>query len=296
MNAKTTYNSINIQDVIIREMNLNDLERGMRLSKAEGWNQTEHDWRLFIEDPANVCLLAECENKVVATTTAINYGNAEAWIGMVLVDEEYRGRGISKLLLSRILEKLSTFRSLKLDATAAGQPVYQKFGFKDEYQISRMVNLSVQNVPVESSNSKIETIQIEEVKEIIALDEVIFGVNRRQLIEFLMKEYPGSAAVLKRYGKITAFALGRKGSKYFQIGPVVASSTADAKNLISESLMNLANQAVVVDVLCDKKELIEWLHAIGFIRQRDFVRMYKEENHFPGKTDGLFLICGPEFG
>jgi len=52
----------------------------------------------------------------------------------------------------------------------------------------------------------------------------------------------------------------------------------------------------VVDVLCDKKELMDWLNEIGFATQRDFIRMYKDENHFPGNIHMLHLICGPEFG
>ena len=280
----------------IRSMNLNDVEGGMRLSKAEGWNQTENDWRLFVANPDSVCLVAESENKIIGTTTAINYGNDEAWIGMVLVDKEYRGLGVSKTLLSRVFEKLTSFKCLKLDATAAGQPVYQKFGFKNEYLISRMVNLSVKEVPVQDSDSKPEAVNAEDVQEIIDLDERIFGVNRKQLITFLFKEHPGAATLIRRDGKIAAFALGREGSRYFQIGPIVASSMDDARNLISKSLMKLANRPVAVDVLCDKKELMDWLNTIGFATQRDFIRMYKDKNYFPGKTDMLYLICGPEFG
>ena len=287
---------IKIEDMTIRSMSMNDIEGGMRLSKAEGWNHAENDWRLFIANPDNVCLLAESENKIVGTTTAINYANDEAWIGMVLVDKNYRGLGISKALLSRMLEKLASFRSLKLDATAAGQPVYQKFGFKNEYLISRMVNQSVKEVPLLDSNSNLEPLSTEDLQQIIALDEQVFGVNRNQLIEFLFNEYPGAGILLKRDGRIVGFALGREGSRYFQIGPVVAPSIADAKNLISKSLMKLANRPVVVDVLCDKKELMDWLNTIGFASQRDFIRMYKGENDFPGKTDMLHLICGPEFG
>ena len=284
-----------VENIAIRSMTLNDVKGGMRLSKAEGWNQTENDWRLFIADPNNFCLLAESENKIVGTTTAINYGE-EAWIGMVLVDKEYRGLGISKALLSQIFANLSSSRSLKLDATAAGQPVYQKFGFKNEYLISRMVNVSVKEVPVQVSDSNVEAMSPDNIEEIIVLDETVFGVKRKQLIKFLFTEYPAAATVLKREGKIVGFALGREGSRYFQVGPVVASSIADAKDLISTSLMRLANRPVVVDVLCDKKELMDWLNEIGFATQRDFIRMYKDENHFPGNIHMLHLICGPEFG
>src|SRR5690349_6739087 len=104
--------------ITLRPMQLSDVEAGMRLSTAEGWNQTEKDWKFFIENPQNICVVAETDNKIIGTTTAINYADQLAWIGMVLVDKNYRGRGLSKMLLENVLEKLKHVKSIKLDATS----------------------------------------------------------------------------------------------------------------------------------------------------------------------------------
>lgn len=282
---------------ILRPMELSDIRSAMKLSGAEGWNQTEKDWKLFIENPENVCMVAECDNKVIGTTTAINYSNRVAWIGMVLVDKEYRGRGISKSLLTNIFKKLESCKSVKLDATPAGQQVYKKLDFKDAYLIARMVNSSMNNLLFDDDNDILpEPIQLKDIQEIIALDEIIFGANRAQLIKFLVREYPDKAELVKRNNRITGFALGRDGYKYQHIGPVTASNTTEAKILITKALKKLTNQPVVVDVLCDKEDLLTWLRSIGFITQRHFTRMYKKENTLPGITGKQHLICGPEFG
>ena len=281
----------------LRSMQLSDIENAMNLSNAEGWNQTEKDWKLLIENPQNTCLIAKIDNKAIGTTTAINYSNEVAWIGMVLVDKEYRGLGISKLLLENILKKLESCKSIKLDATPAGQQVYKKFGFKDEYIITRMTNSSRKSLLInEIENIIPEPIQSKNINEITALDEFVFGANRMQLIEYLIKEYPHKAWLLKHENKITGFVLGRDGNIYHHVGPVIASTITDAKILISKALRELNNQRVVMDVLNDKQELLNWLHSTGFTRQREFVRMYKKENLFPGMIDKLHLICGPEFG
>ena len=280
----------------MRRMNVNDIGSAMKLSSAEGWNQTENDWKLLVDDPHNICLVAEMDNKVIGTTTAMNYANAEAWIGMVLVDKEYRGNGVSKALLAGILEKTSFIKSIKLDATEAGQPVYQKFGFKDEYIIARMVNTWAMKLWIAEQEFEPEQIMPRDIREIVAIDEAVFGVNRKQLIKFLLQRYPNQGWLLRRRGAIVGFVLGREGNKYHHIGPLVASSTSDAMILISKAIEDLTDKSVAVDILCDKMELIKWLNSIGFIRQRDFVRMYKNENPFPGKIADQFLICGPEFG
>jgi GNAT superfamily N-acetyltransferase len=286
---------MNADGFILRPMDISDIGGTMKLSMAEGWNQTENDWRLLVEDPGNVCLLAEIDNKIIGTTTAINYANDEAWIGMVLVDKEYRGNGVSKSLLASILEKTAFIKSIKLDATQAGRPVYKKFGFTDEYTIARMVNTSAMKLSTVEYEFEPEPITPRDTHEIVAIDEVVFGVNRKQLIKFLLR-YPGHGWLLRKWGAIVGFVLGREGSKYYHIGPLVASSTSDAMMLISTAMEDLTDKSVAVDILCDKMELIEWLNSIGFFRQRDFVRMYKNENPFPGKIADQFLICGPEFG
>lgn len=282
---------------ILRPMEQGDVTSAIKLSNAEGWNQTENDWKLFLEDPGNVAVVAECDNKVVGTTTTINYSNHVVWIGMVLVDKEYRGWGISKELLNNIFNKIEPGKSIKLDATPAGQPVYKKLGFEDEYQVARMINLSVSNLSQQVSNDiKQVAFQPSDVSNIIKLDEISFGTNREQLIKYLVREYPRKAWPLKRDDYIDGFILGREGSKYHQIGPLVATNLEDAKILVSKSLNDLINKPVVVDVPSDKKELIEWLTSIGFVTQRFFTRMYKDNNNFPGRTDNQYLVAGPEFG
>jgi hypothetical protein len=281
----------------LRSMQLSDIERCTQLSTAEGWNQTEKDWKLLIENPGNMCLVAETKNKVIGTTTAINYSNKIAWIGMVLVDKKYRGLGASALLLTNILEKLSSCKSIKLDATPAGQQLYKKFGFEGEYLITRMINPSIKNFPINDDIDILsEPILPEHIEEIAALDESIFGANRISLIGYLVKEYPNKAWHLQRNNKIEGFVLGRDGNKYNHIGPVVASTTVDAQILISKALEKLNNQPVIADVLNDKNELLNWLHAVGFLIQRQFLRMYKEKDPFPGMSSKQHLICGPEFG
>jgi len=281
---------------ILRKMELSDVVSGMKLSNAEGWNQTEKDWELLIGKVGNVCMVADSNNKIVGTTTAINYSNNVAWIGMVLVDKGYRGQGISKALLTNIFEKLRNCKSIKLDATPEGQKVYKKLDFKDEYSIVRMLHPSIKDVINLEGDTSPERVQVKHIGEIIALDEFIFGANRTQLIKYLVNEYPEKAWLLKRNDQITGFALGRDGNKYHQVGPVIALTTSDAKILVSKALNKLIGQSVIVDVLLDKDDMVNWLNSIGFIKQRQFTRMYKKENPSPGIISKQYLIGGPEFG
>ncbi|MFT3946677.1 MAG: GNAT family N-acetyltransferase [Agriterribacter sp.] len=282
--------------IIIRIMQPDDIAAGLSLSADEGWNQTVNDWNFLITYSGSICIAAICQKEIIATTTAILYSGRVAWIGMVLVKKTYRGRGISKLLLDHVFEKLKSFPSIKLDATPQGQQVYTKFGFKDEYRIARMVNTVRQKITIPAGDLLPEKVRPEHMHGIIALDEIVFGANRAQLIEMLVKTYPHKAWVLVRDNRITGFALGRDGSRYHHIGPVTALTMLDAGMLVTHALGELAVKPVVMDILCDKEELMSSLMAAGFSTQRYFTRMYKAGNPFPGVSNNMFAICGPEFG
>lgn len=280
----------------LRPMEWRDIGGALKLSQAEGWNQTENDWKLLVEKPDTTCLLVEQDSKVIGTTTAINYSNQIAWVGMVLVDRAHRGQGVSTLLLHEILKRTGPNQSIKLDATTAGQKVYKKFGFKEEYSIARMVNPSWDNRPHREHINLPQPIQLEHIREISAFDETVFGVPRFWLIEKSVQQFPARAWMIKSSGQLNGFVLGRAGSLFHQIGPLAANNFIDAQCLISKALMELNHQPIVVDVPCHHAGLIQWLISIGFSEQRNFVRMYKNQNPFPGKTEKQFLICGPEFG
>ena len=280
-----------------RKLQTGDIPEAMCLVHAEGWNQTERDWQILIEVSQNVCVAAEISNKLVGTATAINYNKDVAWIGMVLVDRKYRGRGISKILLSSLLDNLKMCKTIKLDATPAGQVVYEKLGFKEEYKIHRMLRVPGAYDWTLFSNDKIPVqLQQSRMEEVVLFDEKVFGVNRGMLLTVLADTSPELSRAITEEEKIAGYALGRVGSRYVQIGPVSAGSIEGAKSLVSSVLKLNHQHPIVADVMDSKKELVGWLESVGFSVQRSFSRMYLGENLFSGIHENQFLICGPEFG
>jgi GNAT superfamily N-acetyltransferase len=281
----------------IQKMTASEIRDGLRLSLAENWNQTERDWQWLLGGDNNTCLVAKIGGKVVGTTTATNYKNRVAWIGMVLVDKEFRGQGISKKLLKETFSLLADCRSVKLDATPAGHPVYEKLGFRDEYIIQRMTRLPEANKPLPPVND--DTVSLAgrpDLAGIISMDAAAFGADRDFLIREMVSDYPELAFVSRENGKITGFVLGRRGCRFVQIGPLCAGNEMDARALVAAALKVLGEEPVVVDVPSAHEGLTGWLESYGFIIQRPFTRMFLDKNPFPGIPQSQFLICGPEFG
>jgi GNAT superfamily N-acetyltransferase len=280
----------------IRPMITNDLNQSISLSNSEGWNQTEKDWKLLLENPINICIVAEYNNKVIGTATALNHSNKIAWIGMVLVDKSFRGRGVGKMLLTNIIGALKNVDSIKLDATPVGLPLYQKLGFIEENKIYRMINPSLQSFEKQALNYEPINIDHESFSDVLKLDKRIFGTARTYLLQTLLRNYPGKAYLIKRNKKLDGYMFGRDGVRFNYIGPVFAFSHDSARILISKALESLNNQPVALDILQDKDGLIKWLEMLGFVKQRHFIRMNFKSNSYCGIIKYQYLISGPEFG
>lgn len=292
-----------LENLIIRQMQLTDMDAVMQIKNAEKWNQTEQDWEFLMMQNPEYCLVACIDDEVVGTVTAINYDNQLAWIGMMLVSKAFRGLGISKTLLTTIIEKLKDCKSIKLDATPAGIPVYQKLGFVEEYEVCRMINPQLRSIYGKDDQdhhgkSELSLLPITEsnIGEVSKADQQLFGVNRLYLFQYLLKQPSNVCWCLKQGGQILGYVFGRDGSNYFQVGPLLAQSALEAKILLKKSFDNLAEKPVVVDVLKQKQEIIDWLISIGFVEQRNFMRMFLHNNDYTGRIDKQYLISGPELG
>jgi ribosomal protein S18 acetylase RimI-like enzyme len=277
-------------------MTTDDLCQALTLSCDEGWNQTEKDWRLLLENPDNICIVAEKDKKVAGTATAMVHSGKIAWIGMVIVNKALRGQGAGKMLMAHIIKKLDQIESIKLDATLAGQPLYKSLGFIDEYKLFRMTNPSQSTFEYQPSEDLPERITSEVAEDIFTRDGKIFGANRRYLLSKLIEDYPEKAFFIKSSNMPYGYVLGRNGSRFNYIGPLCANSFESARSLMSKSLRSLINKPVALDVPEKKGELINWLESLGYIKQRYFIRMYLHKNPYPGILKPLYLISGPEYG
>lgn len=286
-------------DWSVREMRATDLEALMQIKNDENWNQTEEDWLFLIKYNPKYCLVAVSENRVIGTVTALNYHQKLAWIGMMLVSKKYRGLGVSKVLMNTIIKKLDKCDSVKLDATPAGVPVYEKLGFKTEYKIDRMVScgLSIDRFdPKDTGTLKISNISKDDIYKIVAMDKMIFGTERSDLIDYLFNNKKEIGFQIKKMDQLKGFVLGREGSNYLQIGPLIADTFQIAKWLLISVFKKMSRKFLLVDVLADQRELQEWLLLKNFKQERSFTRMYLKTNDYCGKKEKQFLISGPELG
>ena len=123
----------------VRILSRRDIPAALELSMAAGWNQTALDWDAVLTNSPDTCLGIECDGRLVATTTLVCYEKRLAWVGMVLTHADYRRRGFARMLVTQALEMAHErdIRTVKLDATDQGRPLYASLGFVDEQPVER---------------------------------------------------------------------------------------------------------------------------------------------------------------
>lgn len=276
-----------------------DIPAGMRLKEIAGWNQTASDWERFLEASPQGCFVAEHDGRVCGTATTISFENRVAWIGMVLVDPEYRGQGIGTRLLVRAIEYLNDLQitAIKLDATPQGKPLYEKLQFVAEYEIERWtLRRPASEMAKQSGSGSREPLSQELLESIFDADRESFGADRSPLLKSLHGDAPEFTAGIWNAGGIEGYALGRRGSFADHLGPWMARNGTTARSLLETFLARSRREVVVVDSLKSNAAGGELLRSFGFSYSRPLTRMYRGRNDHPGRPDLLCAILGPEFG
>jgi GNAT superfamily N-acetyltransferase len=266
-----------------RSFTASDLAGVMRLSAAANWNQTEQDWLRILHLEPEGCFAIEADGRLVSTATTYCYGEELAWIGMVLTDPEYRGRGFAHRLMEQAVAfaRRRGVRWIKLDATDMGRPLYARLGFLDQYSVERWMRppAAIDPAPVDAFRFP------------ASLDLQAFGADRSRLVESLAGADAASSG--------DAYAMGRSGSRAAYFGPCVARHPADAERLARWFLARHASQSICWDLMPDNAPAVDLARELGFAPLRRLTRMALPALPAPAIPEHrrlVYALAGFEYG
>jgi len=256
------------------------LESAFRLSSLAGWNQTNGDWhRLLRINSAGTGVWVD-KGEVRASFSVTTYGREAAWIGMILVDPEYRNGGLGKAAFQAALDHArdSGCRVLGLDATDLGEPIYVKRGFEAICPVVRWGGVLTTDEPAPK-----DVVQTGLHGGILELDARCSGMDRSALLADLAAS-DGTLISSVRDGKTTGFAVIRPGRTASHLGPVVASTGDDLARLLNAASSRLQGGEMICDALSGATGSV--LRNRGLVPLRHLKRMT-----LPATAD---CLCGPE--
>ena len=226
------------EQISLEAMETEHLDGAVLLSREAGWPHRREDWELVLSVSEGIVALHD--GRVVATTMMTPFGSDAAAINMVIVDTAMRGRGLGRKLMDAALDKAGA-RNCRLVATKEGLPLYEKLGFVAVGEIVQHQGKALMvATPTNASWARDD-----DYKRICSLDRAACALDRSRLMRVLRRV--AQFAVIREHGDVVAFAGVRAFGRGLVIGPVVASSSQQAKDLIQFMLAHHEGDFVRLD-------------------------------------------------
>ena len=243
---------------IYRPMTQADLPAAHGLSSQLDWPHRLEDWGLLHRVFKG--FVATVDDRLIGTAFACPQGNF-ATIGLVVVNPDFQGQGIGRLLMELALDACQPGTPI-LNASVAGAPLYLSQGFVEFGTIEQRQGLAraVALEPLAEDEHLRALCEQDQVRQ-LALANAGSGLDRSALFEQLHDTIEHTAGI-ETDGQLQAFALLRRAGRGHCIGPVIAQNTRQARHLITTLLAQIPNQFVRIDVPMDSG-LCEWLTLAG---------------------------------
>lgn len=267
-----------------------DLKAAHKLSTAVGWNQTCEDWHRLLDLFPENCFGGHVDGKLVASSTLATYGDRLGWVGMVLVDPDYRREGYGSTMFERALDRglAADLDVVGLDATDAGREVYEAYGFERIGGIDRLKGT------IRSPDADVSSGSVSNVDAAVEFDVDRSETNRERLLEHLFDANTVDCLRVPANGELRGFAAVRPGRTCPQVGPIVVSDGKALEDLIA-AVGDHVDGEVVVDAL-DRDQFRAPLERAGLSVNRSLHRMTHQKATPALDGPGVVAATGFEWG
>ena len=234
---------------------------------------------LYLHAQPDGWYVIEEDGELLAVAGCLLYGPC-CWIGLVATHPSAQGRGLASRLSAHLVEWAMArgCRTVALDASAVGRPVYERLGFRAMGTTAELFR------PAEAPSPPGETAELAseaDLDEIIAFDRASFGGDRRALLAELAADEETRWHVTRDdHGRLDGYLLGRSQGP----GPGAATDERSAHRLVRSALHPGERQKVLVPEVSAYLGVFE---GAGFVEQRRLTHMRFGELDLPGERHRL---------
>lgn len=273
----------------VRPMTREELDAAVRWAKKEGWNPGVHDAECFFKtDPAGY-FAGLVDGEMVASISAVSYGEDFGFIGFYIVKPEYRGQGCGIRVWNAAMERLGG-RNIGLDGVLAEEKTYEKSGFKTAYH-----NIRFEGVGGSFRPGSVEPLGAFSFDEILEYDSQFFPVRREGFLKAWLAMPNIFAYGLRSNHALAGYGVVRSCSSGFKIGPLFANDANTAEEIFRALVAHTPNGPIFLDVPDVNQEAMNLAKRHRMAPSFETVRMYTQ-NAPDIKLSGVFGVTSFELG
>lgn len=279
----------------VRRAQASDLSQAARLSRSVGFNQTLADWEWFRALSSKGVFVIEDNGRIVATSIGFPFNQSCGWVGMVVVDPEYRNRGLGHVVASAAVDYLMEqgCDRIGLDARIGAVSIYKKLGFREAHLIERWESKG--DLLVSAVGTPIRDFHSGDLQQVCELDSKAFGAERHFALGSLLASPAVTGTVQECGGKVQGFAVARQGVGPIAVGPLVAQDSDGFKQQLTKLFEVHFGQSMAINVVpCAESSFV--LQKLGFQLLFNFKRMFLGNWPTRGTDLRYFATMGPELG
>lgn len=224
----------------VRTATRDELETMLGWARAEGWNPGLDDADLFFAADPGGFHVATLDERVIGTMSLVRYGNGSGFLGLYIVDRDYRGRGYGRAMWDSVLAAQS-LESIGLDGVVAQQTNYAASGFVFSH---RNLRFAVSGLKFEVEPEDDEPVS----GEILDALKPSFPAPRNGFNKLWWAHPRHVRAVKRRDGRIAGLGVARRCDVGWKIGPLIAQDELSADHVFRRLAAAAHGQQVVLDV------------------------------------------------
>ena len=239
---------MNIELLEFKKLNKLNLNTLLNWATKEGWNPGKNDADIFwATDPDAYYGLFE-NNELVAGGAITAYNMEFGFMGLFIVNPEFRRSGIGKKLWylrrDQLIKRLKDDAAIGMDGVVTMQPFYKQGGFNFAFKDTRYQLVSAKR----NYNENILSINPDEYNAIIEYDKICFGFKRSTFIQLWLSQKNSVSYQYQIDNEILGYATVRKTELGYKIGPLFADSPVIAENLLNYCLSSFNDETYFIDV------------------------------------------------
>ncbi|QQE78373.1 GNAT family N-acetyltransferase [Alicyclobacillus sp. SO9] len=283
------------QDFAIDMITKDDGPALQNLAQSVGWNFTTGHTNLFIS-PAGKMFGYRFEGNLVTSAGIYIYNSTLASLGVVIVHSDFQRKGLGKSIVKHcLIEAERVGAPVMLVATEQGFPLYESIGFQTIGNIHRFeVNKPLRHMKV-NEFFEVNHVGADDLNELIALDETVFGANRSELYTVLFANIERGYLIRNAKNNVIGFGFGVRRNNVLVVGPIVADSQDVALALV-ENFVSGWSGSVRIDIPSQKEDFMKVLLTYGFEEKMISPVMILNAQELSGERDQLYGIVDPVFG